>query len=184
MVDIFITHIHEDEIVARGLHRFLQAKLRGTSARVFLSSDPTQLRLGDDWLRKIQEALKSAKLVLAIFSEESVNRPWVNFEAGGAWFVEGKTLIPLCVGDIRPESLPKPYSNIQGAHLEEESSLWYLVQAIWDVFSWPGTSPPPFSQDDEDVAQFNRDLEWWDSQRRAEKAAKRRSQPRDDSSEG
>ena len=174
MVDIFITHIHEDEIAARGLHQFLQSKMKDWTAKIFLSSDPSQLRLGDDWLMKIREALKSAKVVLALFSPESVGRPWVNFEAGGAWFAENKILIPLCIGTLRPEGLPKPYSNIQGAHLEDDGAPYYLVQTIWDVFKPPVLSPIPFLDKDDDVAQLVKNLEWWKNQRRAEEAYKRR----------
>jgi hypothetical protein len=176
MSDIFITHIHEDEIVARALHRFLTAKLKGCSAQMFLSSDPWQLRLGDEWLEKIREALKSAKVILALFSPVSVKRPWVNFEAGGAWFSEGKVLVPLCIAEQRPENLPKPYSNIQGASLEEWNSLNYLVQRLWAEFGPPGSlSPIPVFYDDSDVSQFMNELERWKSARSSRRARPRKT---------
>lgn len=58
MERIFISYIHEDEIVAKALKRFLETKLRGV--RVFVAGD--QLRLGDEWLSKIRTALKSARV--------------------------------------------------------------------------------------------------------------------------
>jgi hypothetical protein len=152
MSEIFISHIHEDEYIASALALFLQSKLPATD--VFVSSDQFRVRLGDDWQRKVRDALRAAKAVLAIFSPESVGRPWVNFEAGGAWFSEGKVLIPLCIGMIRPETLPKPYSNIQGAHLADAATLSYLVSTMWERLKLPGLQPVPFRDKDTDVAGF------------------------------
>src|SRR5436190_11760403 len=83
MANIFISYSHEDELAAQALRTFLEAKLP-TGSTIFTAG--TQLRLGDDWLLKIRRALKSAKIVIALFSPMSIKRPWVNFEAGGAWF--------------------------------------------------------------------------------------------------
>ncbi len=51
-----------------------------------------------------------------------MNRLWVNFEAGGAWFSGDKKLIPVCIGGLSPARLPKPYSNIQGIDLQDLES--------------------------------------------------------------
>jgi hypothetical protein len=172
MSEIFISYIHEDEIVAKALKTFLEAKLH---ARVFVASD--QLRLGDEWLSKIRTALKSAKVVLALFSPKAMERPWVNFEAGGAWFSDNKTLIPICIGDLNPANLPKPYSNIQGASLDCElpSGSWYIVQDLWKILEVKSLSPAPFSFKDEDVDALSRALSHWKEAERAMAAYKRRT---------
>src|ERR1017187_2483076 len=77
MSDIFISHIHEDEIAAAALSRFLEAKCKAfhyePPPNIFVSS--SGLQLGDEWLDKIRVALKSAKIVIALFSPEAVSRP-------------------------------------------------------------------------------------------------------------
>jgi hypothetical protein len=157
MADIFISHIHEDARVAEALVTFLRSKFR-KRIDVFVS---TEVLLGDDWLQTIRSALTPAKVVLAIFSPEAVHRPWVNFEAGGAWFAAEKVLIPLCIGNIDPTELPKPYSNIQGGHLGEDETLLYLVNVLWKILGVPG-HPAPFSGTDRAVADFLAELSFWD----------------------
>ena len=156
--EIFISYIHEDEIAASGLRTFLEAKLR---VQVFVAGD--QLRLGDEWLSKIRAALRSAKVVLALFSPAAINRPWVNFEAGAAWFSDEKILIPICIGNLSPENLPKPYSNIQGASLDRDlsSAVWYMIQDLWKVLELTGTSPPPFNIEDRDLSLLSMSIYEW-----------------------
>jgi hypothetical protein len=171
--DIFISHIHEDAIAANALKRFIEAKLRprmgpsfGTipshgpnAPKIFLSS--TELKLGDDFLDKIRAALRSSKIVLALFSDEAVTRPWVHFEAGGAWFSVEKTLIPLCIGGLDPARLPKPYSNIQSANLHDRSAPCYLIEAVWRILAPSPVVPPPFPPSDSDVVELGAELERW-----------------------
>jgi TIR domain len=171
MPEIFISYIHEDEIVAKALQKLLEDRF--PSVGVFVSGD--QLLLGDEWLLEIRAALKSAKLILALFSPAAIDRPWVNFEAGGAWFSDGKRLVPICIGDLRPENLPKPYSNIQGASLESEA-WWYIIQDLWKVLDLKGTPPPPFVN--EAVKGLNAALSKWKVER--ERIESRREEGRAD----
>ncbi len=171
MPEIFISYIHEDEIVAKALQRFLEAKL--PSVGVFVAGD--QLRLGDEWLSKIRDAFKSARV---LFSPAAIVRPWVNFEASGAWFSDDKTLVPICIGGLSPESLPKPYSNIQGANLDDRgnlphgafqipgllrAALCYIVQDLWKILNLSDTSPAQFELNDPDVEQLDIALNVWNS---------------------
>ena len=174
MCDIFISHIHEDEIAAYALTRFLSTKLEKHNPRglagaprpqIFISSNEFEIKLGDDWLQKIRAALISSKLVIALFSPQAIMRPWVNFEAGGAWFSNDKKLIPLCIGDLEPTNLAKPYSNIQGANLREPSSAYYLFQSAFTALQGTALAvppPPPFGTEDPDVQELIRGLERWE----------------------
>lgn len=173
MPQIFISYIHEDENVAQALQWFLKAKLPNVD--IFVAGD--QLRLGDEWLSKIRDAFKLARVVLALFSPAAIERPWVNFEAGGAWFSDDKTLVPICIGGLSPASLPKPYSNIQGASLDDRgnlpyafqvpgllhAALLYIVQDLWKILDLSGTSPPQFELNDPEVEQLNIALNRWNS---------------------
>jgi hypothetical protein len=168
MCEIFISHIHEDEEAAKAISSFLNDKLNGStidrikgqtphksSIRIFLSEDHYQIRLGDDWLEKIRSALNSAKIVIALFSKDALSRPWVHFEAGGAWFAK-KKLIPVCLGDLDPANLPKPYSNIQGCNLHNSGAAYYLYQSVHGKFCLP-----PWPPDDPCEKKLNAILARW-----------------------
>jgi TIR domain len=132
-----------------------------------VDSVSTGLQLGDEWLDKIRANLKTAKMVIALFSPDSVGRPWVNFEAGGAWFSDDKKLIPLCIGHLKPATLPKPYSNIQGADLEDEDTPYYLIKAIWKTVRLTGSLPAQFDGGDSDVKKLKNSIDLWDARTRA-----------------
>ena len=93
----------------------------------FLSADQTQVFAGDIWLQKIMQSLQEAELVILMLSKRSVQRPWVNFEAGAAWLTN-KRIIPCCYGNMSKEVLPHPYSAIQALNLRDES--YYLLESV------------------------------------------------------
>lgn len=123
---IFISFVHDDQRVASLVKDFIESELQ-LKKGVFLSSDKAQVYAGDVWLDKIRKALESAKLVVLMLSKRSVRRPWVNFEAGGAWLT-GKPILPCCYGNLKKDSLPHPYSAIQALDLPDEAH--YLLESI------------------------------------------------------
>ena len=108
MAGIFISFIHEEVDIADGVRNFLRKKL-GQGTKVFLSSDKWTVLAGEDWLKRVKDELTSAKIVVLMLSEISVQRPWVNFEAGAGWLYN-KVLIPVCFGGLHKGAMPKPYS--------------------------------------------------------------------------
>ena len=75
------------------------------------------------------DELKEAKVVLLMLSENSVKRPWVNFEAGAAWTRDIVT-IPICFGGLQKDNLPKPYSSLQAIDLESRDDHEYLARSV------------------------------------------------------
>jgi len=125
---IFISFIHEELLTATALHEFIDGML-GAKAGSFLSSDEFQVYAGEEWFKRIIEELEAATVVVLVLSKKSVDRPWVNFEAGAAW-LKGKKVIPVCIRDMTPGLLPKPYSNLQAVDLRYESGHRYLLRSI------------------------------------------------------
>jgi len=125
MADVFLSFNHEEEKIANAVQRFLEDKLnRGT---VFMSADRWQVFAGEIWLDRIEQELDSAKVVILLLSQDSVGRPWVNFEAGAAWLAK-KAVIPVCFGNLSKENLPKPYSGIMALALPDEAGC--LLQSV------------------------------------------------------
>jgi hypothetical protein len=161
MADVFISYIHEDEVVARALQLFITDKLKGLE--VFVSSNQGQIYAGEVWLDKIRAELESARIVILLLSEKSIKRPWVNFEAGAAW-LSNKVIIPVCVGRLGKGDLPKPYSNIQA--LDLRTDYYYLLGSLCHHLATPEIvfqAPDPFlGEEDFDLKCLIRQLDWWE----------------------
>lgn len=123
--EVFISFVHEDEAVARALQSYVADGLK--LSKVFLSSEQSLVYAGERWIDRITAALRDAKVVVLLLSRRSVSRPWVNFEAGGAWLSD-KVIVPVCVGNLTPEVLPKPYSTLQALRIPEERH--YLLTSL------------------------------------------------------
>ena len=154
MAHIFISFIHEEEYAAKLMSRFLRHQF-GDDVDTFRSSDQNAIYAGEEWMARIFQELKTTKVLISMLSPTSVNRPWINFEAGAAWMGDTK-VIPVCFGGLTIANLPKPYSSLQAVEIETAPACHYLAASIahhlgkeppeWPDFS--GTSAL-FGQDEE-----------------------------------
>jgi hypothetical protein len=128
MADIFISFIHEEAGYATAVKIFL-AGLLDHPVKPFMSSDKFQVFAGEKWLDRIMDELAGAKIVLLMLSEKSVQRPWVNFEAGAAW-TRNIVIVPVCYGGLKKEELPKPYSSLQAVDLTISGEDEYLARSV------------------------------------------------------
>jgi TIR domain len=126
MARVFISYVHEDEDIAQAVQSLLALTLK-LEEEVFLSADQTQVLAGHIWLDRIRNALDSCELLLLVLSERSINRAWVNFEAGAVWLA-GKPVIPICIGRLLIEFLPQPYAGMQSVRLPSDAH--YLLTSI------------------------------------------------------
>ena len=138
MAKVFISYVHEDEAVANAVQQILVADLK-LQFQIFIVSDRRQVVAGADWLQQIKDNLKDSEVVILMMSRRSVHRPWVNFEAGSGWIL-GKTLIPVCYGNMRNGQLPKPYSDFQGVNLPEDEQ--YLIDSVARHLGLPRPARP------------------------------------------
>lgn len=125
---VFISHIHDEAAVAKWLKDSISKLLLG-AVDFFVSSDRTAIIGGDRWLNKIEDALRESPVVLVLCSERSVLRPWVNFEAGGAW-VAGKRVVPICHAGMEPSRLPEPLKSLQAYNLVLSQDYHDLVALL------------------------------------------------------
>ena len=124
----FISHISEESSVATCLKDWIESTLLG-QCEVFVSSDSATLPGGVKWLNKIDEALRSANVMLVICSAASISRPWVNFETGCAWS-RSIPVIPLCHSGMQKGTLPRPISDFQAIDLEDPKFAQLLLEAL------------------------------------------------------
>jgi hypothetical protein len=128
MAKVFISFIHEDDDYARAVKNFI-TRILGVEAMPFLSSDKLQVYAGENWMDRLEVELRDAKVILLILSGQSVQRSWVNFEAGAGW-IRKVAIIPVCVNGFSKNDLPKPYSSWQAVDLNAVGDDEYLARSV------------------------------------------------------
>lgn len=82
-------------------------------------------------MEKIENALRSAKLVILVITPHALERRWMFFEAGGAFFL-GARVIPLCIDDVKTDDLPAPLSFLQAYEIAQDAHVHRLDEDIAD----------------------------------------------------
>lgn len=152
MADVFISFIHEEQRIAEAVQAYLKGHLKRLVPNgVFLSADDWTVFAGEVWLERIRQELQEASVVILMLSQQSVQRPWINFEAGAAWLAN-KALIPVCFGGLTKGDMPKPYSGIQGLDLSDDA--FYLLRSVQHHLDPKGVLLPPPPPEDRYLAEI------------------------------
>ena len=130
-VQVFLSHINEEAEVAKTISDALQSDFLNL-IRVFVSSDDQSIWVGDDFPGAIKDALGKSDLFMVLCSPASIDRPWINIEAGAAWIRE-IPLVPLCYSGLRPGNLPTQFWYRQAVDLERPNGLVPLYKRITDI---------------------------------------------------
>jgi hypothetical protein len=123
------------------LQRFIGEQF-GPELRLFLASDPDQIRPGEIWLEKIRAELAGASVTLLFASPAAIKREWVNFEAGAAWIL-GQVIIPVCVAGLTVQALPRLYADCQAVALVNDAGAYLVLLGIATALNLPQPLPPP-----------------------------------------
>jgi hypothetical protein len=124
----FLSHLTVEARLADILRRHLDDDFLGL-VDVFVSSDITSIPVGSQWHDTLIAALQTSEMHLILCSPESIERPWIQYEAGAAG-VRRVPTIPLCHSGLRRHQLPVPISEAQGIQLNEADGLRALYTAI------------------------------------------------------
>ncbi len=131
-MDIFISHVHDDETIASALKDFLEGLF--LNADVFVSG--RDLTGGELWFEKLRTRLERSTAIIAIVSRFSKDSNWIYFEAG-AGFVR-KCTIPLVVDGVTIDTLVPPLKLLQSRTFDD-AGLRLLAQ---DIALLAGIRPP------------------------------------------
>lgn len=126
---VFISHITAEKEIALSLKRLVDEAFMGM-IDVFVSSDPKSIAMGGRWLNEITQALKACAVEIILAGPKSIQRPWINFEAGAGW-IRDVPVIPICHSGITPATLPPPLSSLQGGVATDAEQL----QRVFDVLA-------------------------------------------------
>jgi|GEM_PF-1100132 hypothetical protein len=117
---VFISHIHENEEVAKKLKKFLKSNFPD-EIEIFVSGDPHNIPAGQKWFDTIIDAVRQCNYMIILCSPKSVERKWIHFEAGAAAGLDRK-IIPLCFAGLSPGQLPSPLDQIQLQAIDSEDA--------------------------------------------------------------
>ncbi|MCW7467682.1 toll/interleukin-1 receptor domain-containing protein [Leptospira levettii] len=155
---VFISHITEEKELALVIKHFIEEAFIGI-IEVFVSSDEKSVSLGEKWLNNITDALENCCIELVLCSPISINKPWINFEAGAGW-IRKIPVIPLCHSGIEPSKLPLLLNLLQAAKLSELSSLKLLLPVLSKAIS--STEPKyDFTELISKVNEFEKQYTFW-----------------------
>jgi hypothetical protein len=115
--DVFMSYARSDARLARSLTEALSEK----GVKVWY--DDEEIRVGDDFMRNIQDALKQSRFFLLIISPEYLSSQWGSFELGVALghdaASEERHILPVFVRGAEGLPLPRTirkYESLDADH--------------------------------------------------------------------
>lgn len=157
---VFISHIAAEAEVAIEFKSLIETHFLDL-INVFVSSDGHTIQMGEKWLDNISSALKNCSVEIVICSPMSVERPWINFEAGAGW-VRGIPVIPLCHSGMTPSDLPIPLNMLQAAKLTDISGLKFVFTRLAEALG-ANTPNVDFTQFVQKVTAFEKRYTFWEN---------------------
>lgn len=126
MPDVFISYSTKDQSLADFVYRHLQAE------RVSVFMAAASLQPGQEWTEVIKGNLRDSKTVVVLASKAAMQSPFVMLESGGAFFAEGKKIIPV-IWDLEPRELPAWLARYQTLDLRKLPSSEAFVGQLKDL---------------------------------------------------
>lgn len=128
---VFISHDGRDAELAEAFSKLLKSVSAGM-IKTFRSSDKKGtegIDFGDEWYKRLMTKLQSTSDVVCLFTERSLDRPWILFEAGVA---KGKVTTPvvgLALGVPLSRVASGPFYNFHNMD-DSEEDLTKLVHQL------------------------------------------------------
>jgi hypothetical protein len=100
--------------------------------KTFRSSDKKAgegIDFGDEWYKRLMTRLQSTTDVVCLFTERSLDRPWIPFEAGVAKSKLNTTVIALALGIPLARITTGPFYQFQNMD-DSEGDLTKLVNQL------------------------------------------------------
>jgi hypothetical protein len=133
------------------------------AVNIFVSSDSSSNGVGERWLDNITNSLKLCVIAILLCSRESINRPWLNFEAGAVW-MRNISVVPICHSGLCRTELPIPLSLLNAIEIKSQEELIKLFIRIADEIELnvPKVDLSHFVQEVQEVQEFEDQNQFWD----------------------
>lgn len=168
---VFISYSHQDAAYLARLQRFLAPHVRSGAIPLW---DDTQIKPGDEWKRKIEQALSSARVALLLVSVDFLASEFVTREELprllAAAEARGARILPIIVTPClfrhttlsRFQAINDPAKPLSGMTQHEQDLVWERVsEAVLDTLAAPVDISPADHQASSDIARKDNRDQWW-----------------------
>lgn len=138
---LFISHAAKDKKLALLVKNLFAGRLgRGQHrVKVFCSSDLGSIGTGKEWFNVIIRSLRKSQACVCILTPNSVYRPWVLFEAGGAYLCSKSNgnrpaLYPGCALGMKASLLPEPLKHLDVRDFSDPKEVEQLYRDVRKMF--------------------------------------------------
>jgi hypothetical protein len=128
---VFISHDGRDAQLAEAFSKLLKSVSAGM-IKTFRSSDKKGtdgIDFGDEWYKRLMAKLQSTSDVVCLFTERSLDRPWILFEAGVAKGKLGTPVVGVALGVPLGRVTTGPFYQFQNMD-DGEDDLAKLVHQL------------------------------------------------------
>jgi hypothetical protein len=125
---VFISHIGDERSVALRLKALLESAIL-PQPPVFVSSDYESIPSGAHWWNGILEGIRRSEFVIVLLSPASVDRRWINFEAG-VGKGQDSHVIPVVWRKLAKSDIGMPLGELHARELESEDEVKALLQTV------------------------------------------------------
>lgn len=139
---VFISHDTRDAEFAEAFSNLLKGVSTGV-LKSFRSSDKKTgqgIEFGVEWYPEIIRNIQSASDVVCLLTENSINRPWILFEAGMAKGKLDTPILGVALGIELKDASTGPFAQFQNCADDEESLTKLITQLVGRV---PNAEPDP-----------------------------------------
>lgn len=137
---IFLSHDTRDADLAEAFAKLLSSVTAGV-LKCFRSSDKRGVQgieYGVEWFPELMKRLQEASDVVCLLTENSVNRPWILFEAGVAKGKLDTPILGLALGVALSTVNTGPFAQFQNSDDEDDSLVKLVMQLVRKI---PGAEP-------------------------------------------
>jgi hypothetical protein len=129
---VFLSHSSSDKAPLLALKQILDERAAG-SLNFFLSSDGESIKFGRNWVVRVSDALKQAKLMFVFLSPQSADSMWIHFEAGCA-YAQDIRVVPVCLPGIDLNRITPPLSLLQGFNFHSNEVMGNIARICNETF--------------------------------------------------
>lgn len=128
---VFVSHAHEDAPFAAAIQDWLEKNINVgfDFIKVFASSNKASVQVGDVWFDKLRENLKRSSICICLVTPHSIERRWLYFESGAAFFKD-VPVVPICLGGVGVRDLQPPLYFSNAVELPSEEGELNLLMLV------------------------------------------------------
>jgi hypothetical protein len=134
---IFLSHHVKDKQLADIVAYAVNATSLRQIKTWFSSDDRIDggFNAGDNWYSEIHQKAQNSDILVALITQNSIDRPWLYYEAGLAKAFK-KIVVPVCIG-IKREDIKSPLRELQGYQLSDRNSFEDFLGRILQLVEFP-----------------------------------------------